>query len=342
MARHINIPIFIPHVGCPNQCTFCNQRAISGVSKFDINATDSIIKEALYTVSPEDECEIAFFGGSFTGIGEELMISLLKIAEKYLKDGYVKSIRCSTRPDYINEHILDILKEYNVNTIELGLQSSSDVVLKLCKRGHSSLDEKQACNLIKLKGFSLVGQMMIGLPGADIESEINTAKFIIESGADAVRIYPTVVFRDTSLCDSTINGDYIPLDIEEAVRRSAAVYRLFYENNVKILRVGLCASDNLSDEDTYFAGPNHPALGELVESRIYYEKISESIDNTNTVSKGMDINIFVTQGAVSKAIGHKKMNQQKLRQKYEFRKVTVTECTDLTPFEVRIKIERGI
>ena len=181
--RHVNIPIFIPHLGCPNNCVFCNQRTISGVQHFDISDVRRQINEALSTVGPDVEREIAFFGGSFTGIDRDLMIALLEISHEYLERGLVNSVRCSTRPDYITDEILDILERYGVATIELGLQSTSEAVLARSKRGHGFDVEKEACRLIVERGISLIGQMMIGLPGSTLEDEIATAEFIVNSGA---------------------------------------------------------------------------------------------------------------------------------------------------------------
>ena len=240
MKKHANIPIFIPHLGCPNQCVFCNQRTISGVESFDISSVDKQIKEALSTIG-SIETEIAFFGGSFTGIDRDLMIRLLEIAKKYVKSGEVSSIRCSTRPDYINEEILDILKEYSVKTIELGLQSSSDKVLDLTKRGHTFEDEMRAVTLIKDYGFDLVGQMMIGLPGSGIEDEIETARFIVNSKASGARIYPTVVFKNTELCDMSALGIYTPISIDDAVKRASMALDIFIKAGIPVIRIGLCA-----------------------------------------------------------------------------------------------------
>ena len=170
MKKHANIPIFIPHLGCPNQCVFCNQRSISGVHSFDSASVIPTIELALATLGRDTEAEIAFFGGSFTGIDRSLMTELLDIAYSYVTSGRVKSIRCSTRPDYIDEDVLEILKRHAVRVIELGLQSTSDDVLCLTKRGHTRSDCERACRMIKEQGFQLVGQMMIGLPGATPES----------------------------------------------------------------------------------------------------------------------------------------------------------------------------
>ena len=159
--RHVNIPILIPHLGCPNTCVFCNQRMISGVSEFALTDVRRQIDEALSTIEPDTECEIAFFGGSFTGIDRSLMISLLEIAKEYMDCGLVDSLRCSTRPDYIDEEILDILQAYGVSTVELGLQSVSEKVLFTTKRGHGFSAERRAAELIVNRGIALVGQMMI-------------------------------------------------------------------------------------------------------------------------------------------------------------------------------------
>ena len=336
--RHVNIPIFIPHLGCPNSCVFCNQRTISGVKEFELFKVRDIIESSLSTVTDEDECEIAFFGGSFTGIDRDLMLSLLELASEYRRSGRVHSIRCSTRPDYIDDEILDILEKYGVGTVELGLQSSSDKVLSISKRGHSFEHEEQACRLIVSRGFSLVGQMMIGLPGSTLEDEIATAEFIIKSGAHGARIYPTVVFRDTELCDMTSRGVYTPLSVDEAVMRSGAVLKRFYNAGVKVIRIGLCASENLSSDDTYFAGPNHSALGELVENELFYINIREKLLSCG-IKSGDCVLIKIPKGATSKAIGHKKKNRIRLLSEFPDISLHFAESEVLKGYDVETERE---
>ena len=340
MKKHINVPIFIPHLGCPNQCVFCNQRTISGVDSFDISKVKEEIDSALTTVNSAQEVEIAFFGGSFTGIDRELMISLLKLAYQYIESGRVSSIRCSTRPDYINEEILALLKQYGVKTIELGLQSSSDDVLLRTKRGHTLLDESRACDLIVKNGFTLVGQMMIGLPGSTEESELETARFIVNHGAQGARIYPTVVFYGTELCEMSIKGDYTPITIEEAVERSARVLEIFRDSKVDVIRIGLCSSENLNDDEKYYAGPNHPALGEMVENAVYYNKIASSLTKT-PLNASTVLKVRVANGCLSKAIGQKKSNIYKLIQNFGFRDVKIKEDEKLSGYELKIEEERN-
>ena len=340
MTRHINIPIFIPHLGCPNMCVFCNQRTISGVDRFDASSVKNIIEENLSSLASEDEVEIAFFGGSFTGIDRDLMISLLETAHQYVVSSKVKSIRCSTRPDYIDREILDILKKYGVKTIELGLQSIDEKVLEVTKRGHRFAEEKRACELIIEYGFELVGQMMIGLPSSTLETELHTADFIINSGATAARIYPTVVFNGTELCSMTKNREYVPLSVEAAVERSSAVLEKFIDAGVKVIRIGLCSSDNLISDKTYFAGPNHPALGELVESELYYKRITKKLSRLEISGKA-DVYIFVAPGTLSKAIGQKRKNKIRLMNNPFIKRVFFGEREGVDVYDADIQIENG-
>ena len=339
MKKHVNIPIFIPHLGCHNQCVFCNQRTISGVESFDILNVKKEIDDALETINSSQEAEIAFFGGSFTGIDRELMVSLLKLANEYILRGRVKSIRCSTRPDYINDEILDILNRYGVETIELGLQSTSDNVLAISKRGHSRLDEENACRLITDRGFNLVGQMMIGLPGSTLDDEIATAKFIVDMGATEARIYPTIVFKDTELYEMASNDAYSPIDLDDAVERSAKVLQIFDEHDVDVIRIGLCSSDNLMSEEKYYAGPNHPALGEMVESALLYNKITDCLENEK-IYNGVTLQVYVARGSLSKVIGQKKSNKIKLIREYGFADVKFKEDESLSGYELKIEEER--
>ncbi len=340
MKKHVNIPIFIPHLGCPNQCVFCNQKSITGQKSFDPNSVIDIIENALSTIASDTEAEIAFFGGSFTGIEYSLMSELLKIAYSYVQNGRVKSIRCSTRPDYIDERILDTLAQYGVRVIELGLQSSSDEVLRASKRGHDFAAEQKAVKMIKDRGFLLIGQMMIGLPGATLENEKATAKFICDAGADGARVYPTVVFRDTELCKMAEIGDYIPLSEEEAISRTSEILRIFYERGVDVIRIGLCASENLSSPEAYYAGPNHVALGELCENRVFYELMREKIKKLKLSEKSSLI-VKVPTGALSKAIGQKKNNKLRLISEFLISELTFIEDDSLFGYEVECE-ERKI
>ena len=330
--RHVNIPVFIPHLGCPNQCVFCNQRSISEHQDFSEESVRDEIEQVLSTLSPEDEAEIAFFGGSFTGIDRDLMCRLLDLAETYVKEGRVASIRLSTRPDYIDDEILSILSRYSVKTIELGLQSMDDDVLFTCRRGHTAEQAEAACRAVVDAGFSLVGQMMIGLPGATPESEIETAKKICELGASAVRIYPTVVFYDTPLCEMAQHGAYKPLSVEEAVERTAPVLQFFRARALPCIRVGLCATESLTSPDAVYAGPNHPALGEMIFGECLYQKVKEKVLQSGLAGEG--IILEVPPRELSATVGQHRRNIEKLQRETGVTVCRVVACESLAECRV--------
>lgn len=313
-------------------CVFCNQRSISGKQRFDREAVIGEIEAALDTLDPTAEVEIAYFGGSFTGIDRELMIYLLDVAERYVKredDGRAKisGIRMSTRPDYINDEIMSILRNYSVKTVELGLQSMDDEVLKLSNRGHTAKQAEDACRMIKSAGYELIGQMMIGLPGSTLQKEIATAKKICGLGASGARIYPTVTFFDTELANMTDRGEYSMLALDDAVFRSKEVLKVFKEHGVECIRIGLCASDNLSDETQVKGGANHAALGELVEGELCYDIMRELV-LTSTNGKdlsGKTLEFSVPIGELSKSIGQNSRNKKRLFEEFKPRKITIRE-----------------
>lgn len=327
-----NIPIFIPHLGCPNMCVFCNQRSISGKQKFDREAVVGEIEAALDTLDPAAEVEIAYFGGSFTGIDRELMIYLLDVAESYVNrecDGRAKisGIRMSTRPDYIDGEIMTILSKYSVKTVELGLQSMDDEVLTLSNRGHTAKQAEDACKMIKSAGYELIGQMMIGLPGSTLQKEIATAKKICDLGASGARIYPTVTFFGTELAAMVDRGEYQMLLLDDAIFRSKEVLKVFKEHGVECIRIGLCASDNLSDETQVKGGANHAALGELVEGELCYDIMRELV-RTSTNGKDLSektLEFSVPIGELSKSIGQNSRNKQRLFEEFKPKKITIRE-----------------
>ena len=322
--RHINIPIFIPHLGCPNDCVFCNQRSISGKTDFCEENIDAEIEVALSTCGATDEAEIAFFGGSFTGIDRELMIRLLDKAQVYVDAGRVSSIRLSTRPDYIDGEILSILSRYAVRTVELGLQSMDDGVLAASRRGHDAATAERACAMVKKAGFSLVGQMMIGLPVSDGAKEVATARRLCELGVDAARVYPTVVFYETELCEMAKRGEYMPLTTDEAVMRTKDVLAVFDEWGVPCIRVGLCATENLSSPEAVYGGASHSAIGELAMGELFYEKICEKLDQVGDLS-GKTVQLSVPRGALSKAIGQNRKNSVRICEKYSLKRLKILE-----------------
>ena len=257
------IPIFVPHRGCPHDCIFCNQKKITGVST-DITKEDvrNIIEEYLQTIDKDASIEIAFFGGSFTAIDIDIQKDLLSVAREYVEKNIIDDIRLSTRPDCINDEILTMLKEYRVSIIELGVQSLDDRVLIDSVRGHSDEDVFKSANLIKSYGIKLGLQMMTGLPSDTEEKCIYTAKKFIELKPDCVRVYPTLVVRDTGLEKLLNESKYSPFTLEQSIDIVKKVLVLFYINNINVIRVGLQATEDIAIGKEVLAGPYHPAYRE--------------------------------------------------------------------------------
>ncbi len=320
MKKKYIIPIFVPHLGCKQCCTFCNQRKISGQQK-EVTAEDvtKTIDEYLNEFKEvEDAVEVAFFGGSFTAIPLEKQIELLEAVQEYIKEKKVKSIRISTRPDAIDKTILKTLKKYHVKTIELGVQSSNDYILSKVKRGHTFEDVKKASKMIRWRRFNLGHQMMVGLPDSTEKDDLQTAKDLIKLKPKMVRIYPVLVIKGTELEEEFQKDEFKPLNVTQAVERCKEIVKLFRDHNIEVIRVGLQNTD-IIDEPTkkksdVIAGPYHPAFGQLVEDAIWYDRIAEKIKNIN--SKVVEVEIASNKDNMNNIIGHKKENLEKLKDTY--------------------------
>ncbi len=302
--RHVNVGLFVPHNGCPHQCSFCNQKTISGHTA-QVTAED-VDSAAMTAIKNPDSVggEIAFFGGSFTAIDRKTMLELLSAAYKYVENKSFKGIRISTRPDAIDNEICDILKRYGVTAVELGAQSMNDKVLSMNRRGHTANDVVNASNLLKSRGFELGLQMMTGLYGSTDEDSIETAEKIIELQPDTVRIYPTVVLEGTQLAELYRSGEYVPQTIENAADLCAKLLMMFHKNNIKVIRTGLHSGGNV--EEGFVAGAYHPAFKELCDGKIYLTLALDYIKR-NPLPKGR-INIYVSPSAISQMTGQKKKN----------------------------------
>ena len=315
------IPIFVPHLGCPNDCVFCNQQKISGQLK---PVTEDDVKNTVeyYLENFKDEKaykEIAFFGGSFTGIDEKEQNKLLDVAYKYIKDKKVDGIRISTRPDYIDKKTLKRLKKYKVKTIELGVQSSNDFVLKRVKRGHNFEDVKNASKLIRRYRFKLGHQMMVGLPDSTALDDLNTAKDLTKLKPKIVRIYPVLVIKGTELEKDLKDGRYDPLSVEQAVERCKEIVYLFNKKKIKVIRIGLQTTETIcspeKESSEVVAGPYHETFRQLVEASIYYDIIVDKIKNFNMNVK--EVQILANPQDVNNVIGYKKENIHKLKDIYD-------------------------
>ena len=335
--KHYTIPIFVPHLGCPCQCSFCNQKTITGISPMTPAMAKQQIDDHLNTLPRDAHIEIAFFGGSFTAIPRNQMEALLQIASPYLASEQVSSIRISTRPDAIDRDVLDLLAHYGVQTIELGIQSISDHVLTACNRGHSANDTYRATKLIIDHGMRLGGQMMVGLPGSTLADELATARAIIEMGACEARIYPVVVFANTPLATQTARGEYTPLTEREAVKRTASSLELLLNANIRLLRIGLCETESLHQSGQLIGGAYHPALGELCYSEIYLNRIMKLLSVMNTFLQS-SIKIAVAPGRLSMAIGQKRCNVKAIKEKYPNLSLYFAEDPTLIGYCVRVDL----
>lgn len=313
--RYFNIPIFVPHLGCPFDCVFCNQRKITGAdSNVDENTVIKTVEEHLKYLPGENcETEIAFFGGSFTGINPKLQERLLSAARTYIGRHNIVGIRVSTRPDYIDEAVIKRLLKYGVTTVELGVQSMDEEVLRLSYRGHTPEQVEKASELIKKSGIRLGLQMMTGLPGDTPEKSVKTAERIINLAPELVRIYPTLVIEGTSLANMYREGSYKPQTVEEAAELCSRLYRMFSDAGITVIRIGLQNTDEISKDGAVVAGPFHSAFGELVDSLIFYDKISAMIKDI----KGGGAVLHVNPCEISKAAGHKKSNIERIYKEYK-------------------------
>ena len=331
-ARNSIIPVFVPHLGCPNDCVFCNQRRISGHTQpATAETVKNAIEKAAALTPSESKRQLAFYGGSFTAIPTADQLALLQAAQPYLADGTIDSIRLSTRPDAIDEEILARLKKYGVSTVELGAQSLCDKVLYLSGRGHTAKEVEDASRLIKAAGFELILQMMTGLPGDTDESCVETAERIIALKPDGVRIYPTVIVRDTALYDMWQAGEYPEHTVEDAVRVCAKITELFDAAGIPIIRMGLNPTEDLSGGDAA-GGAYHPALGELVRSRIMLHR---AIELLREVKPNASVVLGVNKSDVSKMTGQHRCNINELTQRYGLKSLKV-RASDVKNGEITI------
>lgn len=269
--KHYIIPVFIPHYGCRHRCIFCNQKKITGTVAMEISGADveKIIHEHIVRIDRPRHIELAFYGGSFTALPFGYQRQLLEPAFHALQQGLIHTIRLSTRPDAINQKILEQLCALGVSIVELGAQSLEDTVLQKAARGHSYQDIEKAVTLLDAAKLQYGLQLMLGLPGEDWHSLTRTAARLVRLKPDMVRIYPTLVIADTPLAVLYQRNRYVPLPLEEAIKRAAFIKLICEQNRIPVIRIGLQASEELSSRDTVLAGPYHPAFGEMAESYLF-------------------------------------------------------------------------
>ncbi len=332
MKTHAIIPVFIPHKGCPNDCVFCNQKAITARTA-DVTPEDvkNLIERYLPTLENRglETIEVAFFGGSFTGIPMEEQSAFLDVAKEYKDAGKIHKIHMSTRPDYINEEILDNLKKYDTDIIELGVQSFDPQVLKASNRGHEAEDVYRACDLIKEYGFELGIQLMIGLPEDSLEKCIFSAKEAVRIGPSIARLYPTIVLNDTELLNMYRRGEYKPMTTDEAVSIAKEMYKILDDAGINIIRVGLKSTDLITEGGEVRGHTYHPAFRQLVEGAIAREHLEEQLTDLLNSPADAQLQIlhqgspealsfeFLSSGSsFSNMVGNSKANKLYFAKKY--------------------------
>ena len=314
-AKEKLFPLFIPHAGCPHACVFCDQRRISGQLR---PVTASEVRSALEGLEGEGYT-LAYYGGSFTALPIPEQEALLGAAQPYVERGKLRCLRVSTRPDAVDERVLELLAHHHVETVELGAQSMDPRVLLQSGRGHGSEDTVRATALLREHGFSVILQMMTGLPGADRESDLATAKRLAELRPDGVRVYPTVILRGTALEALWRSGAYAEHTVEEAVERCAAIVPIFESAGIPIIRLGLNPTEELSGGEVV-GGAYHPALGELVRSRVLLERARRLL---HSVQPGSDVLLGICKSDVSQLIGQHRCNVLSLEREFQLRSLRV-------------------
>lgn len=318
MTKNRIIPIFVPHIGCPHQCIFCDQRQIAGVHSAPTGEDAArLVAKGLERAGPG--AEVAFYGGSFTAVNSDVQLDLLKAVSPFLASGMVSSLRVSTRPDAVDKAVMERLNHYGVQTVELGCQSMNDAVLKKSRRGHSSHDVYNSVHQLKSYGFSVILQMMTGLPGDSEKTAIETARELASLQPDGVRIYPTVVVRGSPLDLLYRRGEYIPQSVEETVDLCAKLLPIFYGSGIPVLRIGLQSTEALSGGGA-LAGGYHPALGELVKARCYRNLASALLKSCRGV---YSVTLGVAPNRISIMIGQKRCNLLWLQREFKIRQIKV-------------------
>lgn len=333
MSRHANISIFVPHMGCTHRCSFCNQHRITGHAPMP--TADTVHKAMARAIDSsfggKGQVELAFFGGSFTAIAPDKMLELLAAAQPYLQSGVIDGIRISTRPDAVGDETLALLKNYGVTAIELGAQSMDDRVLALNRRGHTALDVESAAQRIRAAGFELGLQMMTGLYGDTAQGAVQTAERLAALCPDTVRIYPTVVLKNTELQKRVQRGEFTCDSLADTVHLCARLLLFFEQRGIRVIRLGL---HELAADDIV-CGPWHPALRELCQGQIYLEKFMHSLAQRPTG----DYTITVGRGERSKAVGQKKINLLRLAE--QGYRVRISEQAGIPPYAFYLEGEEA-
>ena len=336
--RPLIAPIFIPHQGCPHRCVFCDQQKITSESTQSINRThiEGILDRAILSknFNQRPNPEVAFYGGTFTRLPVAQIHDLLEAVTPYIKQGFFRSIRVSTRPDALDEGLLKAMRNHNVLTVELGAQSMDDEVLTLSKRGHTAEDTVRAVKLLRRYGFKVGIQLMPGLPGDSQEKFRSTITKTISLHPDMVRLYPALVIRGTELARWYLEGRYRPMALEEAVEICAESCIRLEAEEIPVIRIGLMSSPSLLKKGQIVAGPWHPAFGFLVRSGIHQKKIEPDLPHPGEASQ---IKIRAPMREIPLVRGYKNQGIKGIERKTGAKVIRVESDNSIPPGKVRIE-----
>jgi histone acetyltransferase (RNA polymerase elongator complex component) len=318
------IPIFIKNRGCPHRCIFCNEKMIAGDQPDDI--TEISVREIAgrYLSGPskrDGETQIAFYGGNFTGLDQQEQARLLEMTRPFLESGQVQSLRISTRPDAIDANVLDLLSAYHVRTVEIGVQSMNDEVLRLSERGHTARDVIRAVRLLKERGMEAGIHLMAGLPGDSEERFAETVEAVAALQPATVRIHPAIVFKGTGLAHMIAAGRYRPLSLEEAVLYCKPAVRRFAAAGIPVVRLGLQTTKEMESPGNIVAGPFHPAFGALVYESIFYD-MAASLLSRRRHPDGAFV-FLVSPGDISHLRGHGQRNLNSLKNAFGLAEIVI-------------------
>jgi histone acetyltransferase (RNA polymerase elongator complex component) len=328
-ASPLIVPVFIPHSGCPHRCVFCNQESITGMRAQALclprirTGIDTFLDGCRKTIR---HVQLAFYGGNFLGLPAGDVRALLEMATEYINSRRINGIRFSTRPDTIDPERMDLIRNYPIDVVELGVQSMDDTVLALSRRGHTAGDSETAVALLKAQGFQIGLQLMIGLPGDDEDRSMETAQRVAALSPDFVRIYPAVVLKGSPLAQSFEHGNYTPWSLSRSVSTVKRMLLLFQKKKIRVIRMGLQATTELDNKDVILAGPYHPAFGHLVWSEVYFDRAVAAITAAGMAEKqmqGRSVEIRISPRCVPCMRGYKNSNIHMLREMFALADVAV-------------------
>lgn len=332
------IPIFISHSGCPHRCIFCDQEKITSqpVQPVGSDNVREVLEQAINSSKFDirRNPEVAFYGGTFTGLPKDRMTGLLEAVSPYIRDRFINSIRVSTRPDFIDEERLKILRSFHVSTVELGVQSLDEDVLSMARRGHTAGDVIRAVQTLKRGGFEVGIQLMPGLPGDSEETFRATIEKTIDLDPDMVRVYPALVIKGTGLARMYAEGSYRPLTLEEGVDLCAQGVARLEANGIPVIRIGLMSSPSLLEEGRIVSGPWHPAFGFLVRSAIHQKVIEADLPAPGTAE---GIRIFAPAREISLIRGYKNRGIRIIEEKTGAKVLGITVDDNLPGGRARIE-----